>query len=98
MLLYLYTFRPFLLSSPRFDKRIVNLSLTLTSNPVGNISNTQCDFESPSICGFTQEHGGADKFDWSRDNQGTSSVGTGPTVDHTLGTANGWFNLNNFQY
>ena len=36
-----------------------------------------------------QDHSGGDRFDWLRDNQGTTSGGTGPTVDHTLGTRAG---------
>jgi len=30
-----------------------------------------------------------DNFDWTRDNAGTSSFGTGPRNDHTYGTAAG---------
>ncbi|XP_055957693.1 MAM and LDL-receptor class A domain-containing protein 2 [Patella vulgata] len=48
-----------------------------------------CDFEDAKICGYTQSK--ADKFDWSRDNAGTSSVATGPTADHTYGTAAGHY-------
>jgi MAM domain-containing protein meprin/A5/mu/flagellar hook capping protein FlgD/uncharacterized protein DUF4394/HYDIN/CFA65/VesB family protein/BACON domain-containing protein len=32
-----------------------------------------------------------DDFDWTRDNFGTSSSGTGPTVDHTVGTSAGYY-------
>ena len=34
---------------------------------------------------------GGDNFDWTRDNGGTSSLGTGPRTDHTYGTAAGKF-------
>ena len=63
-----------------------NVSVGTTPSPLG--TNAQCDFESRSICGFTQDKSG-DQFDWMRDNQGTSSSGTGPRTDHTLGTAAG---------
>ena len=46
-----------------------------------------CDFESPSICGYTQDT--TDNFDWTRQFGGTVSVGTGPTVDHTYKTKSG---------
>lgn len=69
---------------------LIFISASATASPLGSANITQCDFESRSICGFTQAHG-VDKFDWSYDNGGTSSSGTGPKVDHTLGTSFGWF-------
>ena len=70
------------------------LSLSIVSGgttPNPQSGATSCDFESSSICGFMQDHSGGDKFDWLRDNQGTTSGGTGPSVDHTLGTRAGRF-------
>ncbi len=32
-----------------------------------------------------------DDFDWTRDSGGTPSTGTGPSVDHTLGTSAGYY-------
>ena len=32
-----------------------------------------------------------DDFNWTRDSGGTGSAGTGPSVDHTLGTSAGWY-------
>ncbi len=43
-----------------------------------------CDFEN-GICSYTQAKD--DTFDWTRDAGGTSSGGTGPSKDHTLGTS-----------
>ncbi|KAK7478855.1 hypothetical protein BaRGS_00029954, partial [Batillaria attramentaria] len=43
-----------------------------------------CDFELPTICGYTQETG--DDFDWTRHRGRTASSSTGPTGDHTTGT------------
>jgi len=34
---------------------------------------------------------GGDDIDWTRDSGGTPSSGTGPTVDHTTGTASGFY-------
>lgn len=49
-----------------------------------------CDFEDTKICGYTQAK--TDNFDWTRANGVTTSQGTGPTNDHTYGTAQGkWF-------
>ena len=39
-----------------------------------------CNFD-VSSCGFVQVKG--DKFDWTRYKGSTSSVGTGPSADHT---------------
>jgi hypothetical protein len=46
-----------------------------------------CDFESQTICGWTQDKN--DDFDWSWDSNGTPTTGTGPSTDHTYGTRNG---------
>jgi hypothetical protein len=58
----------------------------------------------PGSCGFSQivvldddfeidfgnwSNVGGDDIDWTRDSGGTPSSGTGPVVDHTLGTASG---------
>ncbi|XP_072014819.1 MAM and LDL-receptor class A domain-containing protein 2-like [Amphiura filiformis] len=47
-----------------------------------------CDFEK-NTCNYIQAKD--DKFDWSRDAGGTSSGGTGPSKDHTLGTSQGYY-------
>lgn len=45
-----------------------------------------CTFET-STCGWVDLSLGT--FLWKRDNGGTSGIATGPSVDHTLGNANG---------
>ena len=40
-----------------------------------------CDFETPFQCGYEQDTD--DDFDWRRNNGGTSSSATGPSIDHT---------------
>ena len=60
-----------------------------TASPLGGSNTTMCDFEQQTICGFTQVPSPTDKFDWSWDAQGTSTSGTGPSVDHTKGTSLG---------
>ncbi|XP_070196894.1 uncharacterized protein [Littorina saxatilis] len=45
-----------------------------------------CDFEQ-DFCGWTNAN--TDRFDWTRLSGPTPSAGTGPTKDHTLGTAKG---------
>lgn len=50
-----------------------------------------CDFEESNICGYTQDK--TDDFDWTRDNGGTTTRGTGPSADHTYGTKEGTFTL-----
>ncbi|XP_067035363.1 MAM and LDL-receptor class A domain-containing protein 1-like [Acropora muricata] len=46
--------------------------------------NIDCNFDSPSICGYTQSTN--DTFNWSRQRGSTSSIGTGPSSDHTSGS------------
>ncbi len=52
-----------------------------------------CDFERASLCTWSNVPNGnttgKDDFDWDLNSGSTSSWGTGPTVDHTLGTAQG---------
>ncbi|XP_057298293.1 MAM and LDL-receptor class A domain-containing protein 2-like isoform X2 [Hydractinia symbiolongicarpus] len=48
-----------------------------------------CTFEDPKLCGWSNMPG--DNFDWTRDNAGTSSSGTGPPFDHTYQTAAGFY-------
>ncbi|XP_074613343.1 MAM and LDL-receptor class A domain-containing protein 1-like isoform X4 [Acropora palmata] len=43
-----------------------------------------CNFDSLSICGYTQSTN--DTFNWSRQRGSTSSIGTGPSSDHTSGS------------
>ncbi|XP_025084901.1 MAM and LDL-receptor class A domain-containing protein 1-like [Pomacea canaliculata] len=47
-----------------------------------------CDFEA-SLCGWNQTT--ADDFDWTIRTGQTSTVNTGPSTDHTLGTSSGHF-------
>lgn len=46
----------------------------------------RCDFET-SLCSWSQDK--TDNFDWTRANDHTASYGTGPSRDHTRGTALG---------
>ncbi|PAA80981.1 hypothetical protein BOX15_Mlig025956g4, partial [Macrostomum lignano] len=57
---------------------------TTTKTP--NIND--CNFET-GICSWTQA--GDDDFDWTRNRGPTPTAGTGPTTDHTTGTADGWY-------
>ena len=43
-----------------------------------------CNFDSLSVCGFTQDKN--DKFDWTRNRGSTSSSSTGPSADHSTGS------------
>lgn len=50
-----------------------------------------CDFElDNTLCTWTNVEG-EDEFDWEEGNGKTSSLGTGPSVDHTFGTINGTY-------
>ena len=48
----------------------------------------RCNFES-SLCAWVQDN--TDDFDWIRATDKTASIGTGPTRDHTTGTASGYY-------
>ena len=58
--------------------------------PCGNSTVVQfskvCDFES-NLCAYTQDT--TDDFDWTWSGNATSSMGTGPTTDHTTGSGAG---------
>lgn len=51
----------------------------------------ECEFETPKICGYTQDLG--DVFDWTRGSGETASYYTGPKTDHTYGTAKGMLSV-----
>lgn len=51
------------------------------------VGGIQCTFESPNLCGWTQDT--TDQFDWTPKAGHTTSSGTGPSADHTSGTATG---------
>nr|XP_054757011.1 MAM and LDL-receptor class A domain-containing protein 1-like [Lytechinus pictus] len=51
-------------------------------------SEWDCDFES-DWCGYTQAQD--DTFDWTRQSGATTSLDTGPSIDHTTGTATGYY-------
>lgn len=46
-----------------------------------------CGFESRGICGYTQDT--TDQFNWTWKSGGTATQNTGPSNDHTYGTARG---------
>lgn len=67
----------------RFDCRIYLLMFVICQ-----FSAARCTFES-NQCGWTNTD--KDNFDWKRKQGSTPSIGTGPSVDHTLGTNKGYF-------
>lgn len=52
------------------------------------IAATKCTFES-NQCGWVNTD--KDNFDWKRKQGRTPSYGTGPSVDHTTGTNQGYY-------
>lgn len=58
-------------------------AVTLAPN---RVTFPKCSFQT-GLCGFTQLK--TDKFDWTRKKGATSSKSTGPSKDHTTGSAAG---------
>ena len=52
----------------------------------------ECTFEetNPPLCGWVNVRG-RDQIDWTRATGRTSSIGTGPSNDHTYGNSKGMF-------
>eukprot|EP00057_Strongylocentrotus_purpuratus_P007164 XP_011661638.1 PREDICTED: MAM and LDL-receptor class A domain-containing protein 1-like [Strongylocentrotus purpuratus] len=71
-------------AGPRSDLAIDDVDYTL--GPCGSIGS--CDFEN-GMCMWSNID--ADSFDWLRYQSSTPSTGTGPNVDHTLGTSSGHY-------
>ena len=46
-----------------------------------------CTFEDANLCGFKQSQ--VDDLDWTQQSRSTASASTGPSNDHTYGTARG---------
>ncbi len=49
-----------------------------------------CDFENKDLCNWMNVKD-KDEFDWLINTGPSSSYGTGPNVDHTLGTSEGTY-------
>lgn len=63
-------------------------NLNTTANPLTatTIAQLSCNFESQSICNYHQSTTG---LQWKWQHGGTPSANTGPSSDHTTGTATG---------
>lgn len=64
--------------------------VTGTPGPLGTTPApvfTQCDFDSGTLCGWTQASD--DQFDWTIHQKNTGTSQTGPSYDHTTGSNNG---------
>ncbi|CAF0741635.1 unnamed protein product, partial [Brachionus calyciflorus] len=55
----------------------------------GACQKEECDFEDPSICGYTNDLTG--NFNWTRNAGQTDSLSTGPSFDHSTGTSFGHY-------
>jgi hypothetical protein len=74
-------------SSYRGDIAIDDVNLNQGSCSSTTSDPLSCDFEDGVLCQYTQDT--TDNFDWTRQQRNTASVGSGPTNDHTYGTAQG---------
>ncbi|KAK7098916.1 hypothetical protein V1264_003131 [Littorina saxatilis] len=70
--------------------QMVTPSPVPTPTPTAFVSNSpfDCAFEK-NLCTWAQDR--SDVFDWTRSQGPTGTTATGPTTDHTYGTANGWY-------
>jgi hypothetical protein len=55
-----------------------------THGPTSGNQGNNCNFELKTLCKFTQDR--SDHFNWTIHQGHTWSTGTGPGIDHTLGT------------
>ncbi|BFZ04222.1 hypothetical protein BsWGS_07261 [Bradybaena similaris] len=62
---------------------------SVTPTPAAGTFSSTCSFETPTICGYRQDND--DDFDWTRNSGDTITPNTGPSVDHTLQTAAGYY-------
>ena len=69
------------------NPKLTTKSGAVTPAPAATSLST-CTFQT-GYCGFTQAKN--DKFDWTRKRGTTSSSQTGPTTDHSTGTAAGMY-------
>lgn len=71
---------------------IVDLAIDDISNTEGECPGSDvCTFEEDLCSWVNGQNGVVDDFDWLRNSGATPSVGTGPNVDHTLGTPQGFY-------
>ncbi|XP_033751987.1 MAM and LDL-receptor class A domain-containing protein 1-like [Pecten maximus] len=74
--------------SYRGDIAIDDVRMALGSCGYASVNNS-CDFESSTICGYTHYTSDQHPFQWHHGS--TTSSGTGPSADHTLGTTAGHY-------
>ncbi len=67
-----------------------SVDVSLLSEQLVTTYNYFEDFETGTLGSWTNTAIG-DQQDWTLDQGGTPSAGTGPSVDHTLGSATGWY-------
>ncbi|XP_033109454.1 MAM and LDL-receptor class A domain-containing protein 1-like [Anneissia japonica] len=57
--------------------------------PPDTFPDANCDFEQSGWCDYTQDI--YDDFDWTRQSGSTTSIGTGPEIDHTYQNSTGHY-------
>jgi hypothetical protein len=68
------------------------LAIDDVSNQEGECPGSQiCTFEDDLCTWLNGQNGVVDDFDWLRNSGSTTSIGTGPSVDHTYGTPEGTY-------
>lgn len=65
-----------------------NLNATANPSLATTIAQLSCNFESQSICNY-QQSTSTSTLQWKWQRGGTPSANTGPSSDHTTGTATG---------
>lgn len=81
------------MSIPNYTYRAIGISCcyykcVIESNLVSLLTAANCTFEK-NQCGWVNTD--KDNFDWKRKQGRTPSIGTGPSVDHTTGTNQGYY-------
>ena len=68
---------------------MLSVSLNKTFPSFLPVFTGSCNFDSKTFCTYTNIKDGSDNFDWTLQQGGTLSAGTGPSADHSTGTTKG---------
>ncbi|KAK7488814.1 hypothetical protein BaRGS_00019949, partial [Batillaria attramentaria] len=81
----------FLFRGVRGDSYTGDIAIDDVKVTEGGCILADCDFENNTLCGWSNARDGSDQLDWTLHQGATSTHGTGPSTDHTLGNTHGHY-------